>query len=105
MTLPWKLGLGMRIGSGRQQFPYVHVHDFCRAVEFMLEQNNQSTRDHHHVWNIAAPVPTTNDGFSTAFARSLGCGRRNLLLSPYVPLGVPGSLMTLLQGQVMESLL
>ena len=37
MALPWKLGLGMRIGSGRQQFPFVHVHDFCRAVEFVID--------------------------------------------------------------------
>jgi hypothetical protein len=36
MLPPFRLGLGGRIGSGRQFMPWIHVEDWVRAVQFAL---------------------------------------------------------------------
>ena len=59
--LAW-LGLGGRMGSGRQKMSWIHVDDFCRAVEWMTEQ--EKLRD---VYNLSAPHPTDNAGCMAAF--------------------------------------
>ena len=34
-----RVGLGGRQGNGRQMFSWIHVYDFCRAVDFLIHQN------------------------------------------------------------------
>jgi uncharacterized protein (TIGR01777 family) len=50
-----RLGLGGRMGSGKQYVSWVHELDFCRAVEWLIEHE-----EIEGVVNIAAPKPVTN---------------------------------------------
>jgi uncharacterized protein (TIGR01777 family) len=50
-----RLGLGGKMGTGTQFVSWIHVRDFCRSIEFLI--------DHHEiegVVNIAAPNPVPN---------------------------------------------
>lgn len=66
-----KMGLGGRMGSGRQYVSWIHESDFCRAIEFLMGQSHLSG-----VVNLAAPGPVTNAEmmaiFRAAFGRPLG---------------------------------
>ena len=50
-----RLGLGGRMGSGKQYVSWIHESDFCRAIDWILERD-----DFAGVVNIAAPNPVTN---------------------------------------------
>lgn len=50
-----RLGFGGRQGSGKQYFSWIHQSDFCRIVEFII--NNQEMRG---FYNVAAPDPIPN---------------------------------------------
>lgn len=66
MLTPFRLGLGGRLGSGKQPFPWIHLLDFLRAVEFLAENNEVSGPA-----NICAPEIVTNAEFTKALARAL----------------------------------
>jgi uncharacterized protein len=53
-----KLRLGGRMGSGRQYVSWVHILDFCRAIEFLIEREDLSD-----CINIASPNPIPNAQF------------------------------------------
>lgn len=61
-----KLGLGGTLGPGDQFVSWVHSHDFCRAVEFMIGRN-----DMDGPVNVAAPNPIPNREFMRIFRRVL----------------------------------
>lgn len=65
-----KLGLGGASGSGKQMFSWIHVADFCAAVDFLIHHTNASG-----AFNVCSPKPVTNK----AFMRSL----RNALRIPF----------------------
>jgi uncharacterized protein len=50
-----RLGLGGRMGNGRQFVSWIHERDFCRAVEWLITHEQLSG-----AVNIAAPNPVTN---------------------------------------------
>ncbi len=50
-----RFGLGGKMGSGRQYVAWMHVEDFCRAVEWLIEHKELSGPV-----NFAAPNPLTN---------------------------------------------
>jgi len=52
-----KLGLGGTQGKGNQKVSWVHEHDFCRAVDFLLEKNHLGT------FNVTSPNPIENKEF------------------------------------------
>ncbi len=62
-----KLGLGGTQGSGNQFVSWVHIHDFVRIVDFLIQQQDVSG-----VVNCAAPNPVTNRFFMTALRTALG---------------------------------
>lgn len=66
MLLPFKLGLGGRIGSGKQGFSYVHIDDLVGAYKYVLE--NESIDG---IFNLTAPNPTTNQGLTDALGKAL----------------------------------
>ncbi len=66
MLLPFKLGLGGTIGDGKQAFSFIHIEDLKNAFEFALEQDNIEG-----IYNMTAPVPTTNYGLTQALGQSL----------------------------------
>ena len=64
---PFKLGIGGKVGSGKQPFPFVHENDVARA--FVWAAENKETNG---VFNLAAPQQITNKEFTRALARKLG---------------------------------
>jgi uncharacterized protein (TIGR01777 family) len=66
MLLPFKLGLGGTVGSGSQAFSFVHIDDLTNAYKYAVENTTLSG-----VYNITAPVPTTNYGLTKALGKSL----------------------------------
>jgi uncharacterized protein len=53
-----RLGLGGQQGNGRQKMSWVHVEDFCRAVEFIINDEKINGEI-----NISAPNPIDNQSF------------------------------------------
>ncbi len=62
----FKLGLGGRLGSGRQWMPWIHVADVARIFADCVE--NPSIRG---PVNCVAPRPATNREFTAVYARVL----------------------------------
>lgn len=59
MLLPFKLGLGGRIGDGKQYMSWISLVDEVRAIEHILLNENISGPV-----NLTAPEPVTNEEFS-----------------------------------------
>ena len=62
-----KLGFGGKQGSGEQMMSWIHVDDFNRAVEFLLENKEQEG-----VFNVASPAPVKNKVFMRELRDSVG---------------------------------
>ena len=75
----FKLGAGARLGSGRQYMTMVSLHDWLRAVTFLLENPSASG-----VFNIGMPNPPTNAEFTDALGKALN--RPTVLVAPSVVL-------------------
>jgi uncharacterized protein (TIGR01777 family) len=60
------LGLGARMGSGRQHWPWVSLYDEAAAIRHLL------TSELEGVVTIAAPVANTSEDVTRALARALG---------------------------------
>lgn len=61
-----RLGLGGKMGTGNQFISWIHISDFCKAIFFLLE-NNQSSG----IYNIGAPNPVRNKDFQMELRKSL----------------------------------
>jgi uncharacterized protein (TIGR01777 family) len=75
MMLPIKLGLGGRLGDGRQQFSWIHVQDLLRAIAFLWKRHLAERSEHVnspsssvYVYNFTAPEPVTQEQFSKTAA-------------------------------------
>lgn len=66
LLLPFRLGLGGRLGSGRQWLSWVSTGDAVAAVEFVLTHDEISGPV-----NVTAPQPATNLEFTQALGRAL----------------------------------
>lgn len=66
MLLPFRLGLGGRIGDGRQWFSWIHIDDLVAAVLHIMEHSDLSGPV-----NMVAPSPVTNAEFTKALARAV----------------------------------
>lgn len=66
MLLPFKLGLGGRIGDGRQFMPWIHRDDVVSALIWMLE-----TPEANGAYNVVSPNPVTNRQFTATLAKVL----------------------------------
>lgn len=64
--LPFKLGLGGRIGSGRQWYPWIALEDQIRGLRHLLEDDSLVGPV-----NLTAPEPVRNAEFTRAFAAAL----------------------------------
>lgn len=67
MRLPFSLGLGGRIGNGRQIFPWIHADDLARLFLFLLESPDASG-----AYNGTAPNAVTSSEFARIYGRVLG---------------------------------
>jgi uncharacterized protein (TIGR01777 family) len=66
MLLPFKLGLGGKIGSGGQAFPFIHEKDVVNAFIWATEEYKND-----NIFNMVAPENISNKEFTAAFARCL----------------------------------
>lgn len=66
MLLPFRLGLGGKIGSGKQMFSWVHIDDMVRAVAFLIQK-----KAIFGPVNISSPHPVSNREFTGTLARAL----------------------------------
>jgi uncharacterized protein len=66
MLPPFRLGLGARLGSGRQWMSWVGLADVVAAILFTLEQTKLAGPV-----NVTAPNPVTNAEFTRALGRQL----------------------------------
>lgn len=66
MALPVKLGVGGKIGDGRQVMSWIHVDDMVNAIEHLLVNNRCEG-----AFNLTAPEPETNAAFTHALAKTL----------------------------------
>jgi len=91
MLLPFRLGLGGRLGSGEQWMSWIHLDDLCTMMLFALRESTL-----RGVLNATSPHPVTN----AEFTRSLG----RALHRPAV-LPVPAFALRLAFGEMSEVLL
>jgi hypothetical protein len=79
MLLPFKLGLGGRIGSGSQYMSWISIDDEVGAIRYALD-----TPSLEGPINATGPAPVTN----AEFAKTLGAAlhRPTLLPTPVAPL-------------------
>ena len=66
MRLPFSLGLGGRLGSGRQWMPWIHVDDWAALTATLVADPQASG-----AFNLTAPQPATNADFTRALGRAL----------------------------------
>lgn len=66
MLLPFRLGLGGRIGHGRQWWSWIHIEDFVTAVTHIVERNAISGPV-----NMTSPNPARNAEFTFSLAAAL----------------------------------
>ena len=70
-----RLGLGGRMGNGKQYVSWMHVEDFCRAVEWLIAHENFAGPV-----NLTAPNPITNSEMMKILRQICG-----------VPFGLPAT--------------
>jgi uncharacterized protein (TIGR01777 family) len=61
-----KCGLGGKMGSGNQYFSWIHEHDFSRAIENLITNNNEG------IYNVTAPTPIRNQELMRLLRRKVG---------------------------------
>jgi len=91
MHFPFSIGLGGKIGSGKQPVSFIHINDLVEAILFAVE--NPSIQG---VVNAVAPYPSDNAEFSDKLAKVLGqtCW-----------LTIPGFVLKMMYGEGAEILL
>jgi uncharacterized protein len=92
MILPFRLGFGAALGSGRQPIPWIHLSDIVSAYMMLLTGDSLSGP-----FNAAAPHRVTNAEFSKALATA--CKR------PFFMPNLPAALLRLLLGEMSVMLL
>ena len=91
MLRPFRLGVGGRLGSGRQYMPWIHLDDWVSLVVWAL-----SSADAQGAINGTAPNPVTNAELTHALARAI----HRPAIFP-----APGLALRVLLGEFAESLL
>jgi len=61
----FRLGLGGKLGSGKQWWSWITLHDVIRAISFILEKPISGPV------NLTSPNPVTNQEFTSALARAM----------------------------------
>jgi uncharacterized protein (TIGR01777 family) len=61
----FRLGLGGKMGNGKQWWSWITLHDQIRAIVFVLENPISGPV------NVTAPNPVTNQEFTSALARAM----------------------------------
>ncbi|OBB28833.1 TIGR01777 family protein [Mycolicibacterium peregrinum] len=84
----FSLGLGARLGNGRQYIPWISLEDEVRAVLFAMATESLSGPV-----NLTGPAPVTNAEFTSALGRAL---------NRPTPVMVPGFALRTLLGEIAD---
>ena len=85
MQLPFSLGLGAKIGNGRQWISFIHIKDLVNAYLFIIEHESLKGPV-----NLVSPFPVSNRDFSSALGK---------VLKQPVFLTLPGRFLQLFYGE------
>jgi uncharacterized protein (TIGR01777 family) len=85
MLLPFKLFVGGPPGNGKQMFPWIHIDDAVRAIQFIAENRLDG------IFNLVSPIPVT----MKQFARELG---KALHRPGFMP--IPAFVLNLIYGEM-----
>ena len=66
LSLPFRLFVGGRLGSGRQTMSWIHIDDIIGAVKYLLLHPETQG-----VYNLTAPEPVTNSIFAQTLGKTL----------------------------------
>jgi len=91
MLLPFRLGLGGRLGDGRQWMSWIHRQDWIHIALAMMADASM-----HGAYNATAPNPVTNAEFTRILAQ---CLNRPALLP------VPALVLKMMLGEMSQLLL
>ena len=61
----FRFGLGGKLGSGKQWWSWITLHDQVRAIDYLIDSDLSGPV------NLTAPNPATNSEFTAALARAL----------------------------------
>ncbi|MGC0371644.1 MAG: hypothetical protein DGJ47_000337 [Rickettsiaceae bacterium] len=64
--LPFKLGLGGRLGNGKQYFSWIHIDDVVKGMKYLISQD-----DCQGPYNFVAPEFVTNAEMTNIVGRTL----------------------------------
>jgi uncharacterized protein (TIGR01777 family) len=82
----FQLGLGARLGTGKQHMPMISLRDWVAAVAFLAGSDDLSG-----AFNLCCPHTPTNAEFTRALARAVG--RPSFLVAPALAIKVAGGRM------------
>jgi hypothetical protein len=91
MLLPFRLGVGGRLGSGHQWMSWIHLNDLIALIDFLLKESTV-----RGAFNATSPFPVTNREFTRALAEAV----RRPAIFP-----VPALALKLMFGKMSEVLL
>lgn len=89
MLRPFRLGIGGRLGSGRQYMSWIHLDDWVRLVVWLADTQRRPAASERSelgvaAYNATAPHPVTNTEFTRVLGRVLG--RPTILPAPAIAL-------------------
>ena len=67
LKLPFTFYAGGPLGSGQQWYPWIHIEDESRAIQFLLENDEASGP-----FNLCAPNPLPNKEFAKVIGEVMG---------------------------------
>lgn len=85
MFLPFKFGLGGKIGSGKQWFSWIYIDDLVNAVIHIIKNDSRNL-----IYNIVSPESITNNSFNEELSKKI---RKPALFS------VPSFVFKILYGE------
>jgi uncharacterized protein (TIGR01777 family) len=91
MLLPFKFGLGCKIGDGKAWMSWIHIKDLCNIIIYIINSKNIEGPV-----NATSPNPSQNKDFSKALALSLN---RPMFLT------MPSFMVKIIFGEMGETLL
>ena len=91
MLVPFKMGVGGKVGSGKQWMSWIDVEDMVGAIHHILKSDLL-----HGPVNLVAPKPVTNEEFTKTLA--------SVLSRPAI-LPMPAFAVKLLFGEMGETVL
>jgi len=94
MLLPFKLGLGARLGEGKQWMSWIHIDDYVAMLLGLLNDIQASGP-----YNMTSPRPVANAQFTAALATVLHRPALFVVPAMFLRLGMGERACLLLEGQ------